>query len=628
MTVKRHSYRWFALLALIVLLMPLIAACGGDGATATQPATTNTQAPAANTQQPSGNATTPDAQPTAAPTGGTTGQVGGECTTKKGGTLVVGIVQEPDILDPYVTGMTFSVWILNALNTPMIRAVQGGKLQPVLLKEVPTPENGGISKDGKTYTVNFREGLKWSDGQPLTAKDLHFTWKTVMNPEYGSGTQEGWNQIKDVKLSNNDLTATITLKNAYVPFLAYVLASNAGNQAGFLLPEHKFQGKKPAEYAKSDYGLVGSAGHVGSGPFKIESWKKGEAITLTRNENYVGKQSCLDKVVYSVLENADLQTTQLGEGEIQVATNYTAGDLPTLDQLSQSAGVQVFATPAVGSIERYIFNLKDPKDPNTRLNPAKAKPHPIFGDKNVRMAVIMGMNRPAVAEKLLSGKAQVGVTELDGSQWFNKNLSPYPYDPEKAKQLLDQAGWKPGGDGIREKNGQKLSFTHITTSGNTLRENVQRAFISDLKAIGVDMRIGNQKSDKLFASYSQGGTAATGAFDVVGYTTGITPLDPDLTPFYASDKIPSKANGGIGSNNGRYISPDVDKLLEQQVVELDPAKRQELLNQIQQKVYDDAPVVYVYDRLTIDAATANVKGIVSDPVAGFWWNLEDWYLEE
>ncbi|MDP9349967.1 MAG: hypothetical protein M3P51_00255, partial [Chloroflexota bacterium] len=152
--------------------------------------------------------------------------------------------------------------------------------------------------------------------------------------------------------------------------------------------------------------------------------------------------------------------------------------------------------------------------------------------------------------------------------------------------------------------------------------------INDLKNVGVEMKIGNVKPDKLFASYSQGGVAATGAYDMVGYTTGISPLDPDLTPFYATSQIPSKANNGVGSNNGRYSNPEVDKLLEQQATEVDPEARQTLLDQIQKIVYDDVPVIYMYDRLRIDAAGANLKGYQADPTAGLWWNPEDWYLQE
>jgi len=631
LTARNKTYRWLVLFAVLLLLTPLIAACGGGDATST----TGTSAgetevvPAGETEAPAAGETeeAPAGETEAAPTAGATEGAGAAREGTQGGDLVVGLVQEPEILDPFVTGMTFSIWVLHTLNTPMIRAVKGGTLKPILLTEVPTPENGGISEDGKTYKVAFKPDLKWSDGQPLTAKDLAFTHKTVMDAAYGAGSQEGWNQIDKIALSNNDLTATITLKEAYVPFLAYVLAGTASGSGGMLLPEHKFKGKKPAEYAKSDYGLVGSAGHVGNGPFKIKEWKKGESITVVRNENYVGEKAFLDSIIFSILESSDLQTTQLGEGEIDIATNYTAGDIPTLQDLEES-GVVTHAVPAVGSIERYIFNLKDPKDPNIKTDASKAKDHPIFGDKNVRMAIIMGMNRGVVTEKLLFNEAKVGVTELDGSQWFNKDLKPYPYDPEKAKQMLDAAGWKAGSGGIREKGGKRLSFTHITTSGNPLRENVQRAFIDDLRKIGVEMKIGNQEADKLFANFSQGGTAATGNFDMVGYTTGITPLDPDLTAFYATTQIPSKKNGGVGSNNARYSNPALDKLLKQQVIELDEAKRQQLLDQIQKTVLDDAPLFYIYDRLTIDASGPRAKGIVSDPVAGFWWNTEDWSVSE
>lgn len=546
----------------------------------------------------------------------------------KGGTAVIGYVQEPDILDPFITGETFSTWVLHVIDTPMIRAAKGGKLQAMLVTEVPSMQNGGISSDGLTYKINFRKNLKWSDGQPVTAKDLVFTWKTVMNPDYGAGSQLGWDHIKSIDLSNNNLTATIKLTEVYAPFLAYVLAGTAANTStGFLLPEHFFKGMKPADYAKSDYGSQGSNKHVGTGAFKLTSWDKGNQITVERNKYWVGKPPCLDKIVYSILDSSDQQTSQLQTGDIDLGTNYTEADIPTLEGL-KSQNVSVLAYQSVGGgIERFMFNLRDPKDPQIKIDPMKAKPHPLFSDKNVRMAITLGTNRPAYASKVLHGAAKVGVTELDGTQWFNDSLKPYPYDPDKAKQLLDKAGWKPGSDGIREKNGTRLSFEESTTSGNPVREVIQRAMINDLQQIGVEMKIRNYDPNKLFSSFSSGGIAAVHDFDMVSYTTSIHPLDPDLTPFYATNQIPSKKNKGQGGNNECYSNSQVDKLLAAQVKELNEAKRTQQLQQIQKLVYDDIPLFYAYDRKDISGVGPKLKGFQPDRIAGLWWDIEDWYLE-
>ena len=244
-----------------------------------------------------------------------------------------------------------------------------------------------------------------------------------MAPETGAASQLGFDQIQSIKLSDNDLTATIQLKDVYAPFMAYVLAGAGDTGGGMLLPAHVFD-NDPKKVRASNYGRVvgGKINHVGNGPFKIDEWDKGNRITTSRNENYFGKKPCLDGMVFTLFgADTDTQTTQLANGEIDLATNYTEGDIPTLEDLPDA---QVIANPAVGSIERYYFNLKDPKDPNINRNPTQARPHPLFGDKNVRMAIAMGINRQAIVDELLYGETKVAVTELDNTPWFNQNLEP------------------------------------------------------------------------------------------------------------------------------------------------------------------------------------------------------------
>ncbi len=518
--------------------------------------------------------------------------------------------------------MTFTIWLLGTAETPMIQVLPGAKLKGALLRDVPTTENGGITNNGKTYTVHFREGIKWSDGQPITGRDLVFTWKTIMNPQMGASSQLGWEQIKNIQLSNNNLTATIQVKDVYAPFLAYVLTS-------WLLPEHHLKGMPVQQIAKSTYSQPGKGGameHVGSGPFVIQSWAKGDNITAVRNDNYFGDKACLDKMVFSFLKDTDQQTSALQRGDIDLATNYTEGDLPTLQQL-EGEGIQVLSVASPGSVERYYFNLHDPKDPMINKDPKKARPHPIFSDKNVRMAIAMGINRPAIVEKVLYGQAKVAVTELSGQEpWENEKLQPYPFDPNKAAQMLDQAGWKVGSDGIRAKNGQRLSFTHTTTTPNPIRETIQRLVQSDLRKMGVEMNIKNADPNKLFATYAEGGIGSRRQFDMVGWTTGTGVLDPDITWEFHTSQIPRQSYQS-GSNVMGYSKPQVDKLLDQNVRQPDPQQRKQTLDQVQQQVYDDVPVIYMYVRLRIDAAGPNLKGLTADPMAGLWWNPQDWYLE-
>lgn len=668
--ISYKHYRWLVVFALIVLLTPILAACGAEApgeapqqnAQATEadaPAAEGTAVDAPTSQEietapaedsaPTAAATeaeagatpgadtepdieeteapldpvegTPASLGTAEPAGGDIGFSQEQCP-QQGGTAVVTIQQEPEILDPYITSMTFAIWVLKTLDVPMTRAVPAsGQFQPMLLTEVPSLENGGISEDGKTYTLNFKEGLKWSDGEPLDATDLVFTWKTIMDPNYGAGSQQGWDQIQDIKLSNNDRTATITLKEVYAPFASFVYLGYPNSGAGHLLPEHVFEGMQPNQYAQSDFGAPGKAGHVGTGPFKISEWRQGQSITVERNENYVGQQACLDRMIFQVVPSVDTQVSMLQRGENDLATNFYGSDIPTLENL-EPQGVKVLSYPAF-LVERYVFNFKDPADPQTATDPLKAKPHPLFQDKNVRLAVAHAINRQAIVDKLLHGNAEVAVTEWDNSPWFNENLKPYEFNPDRAKQLLEEAGWTDtNGDGIREKNGQRATFTHSTTSGNPIREQIQRAAINDLRNVGIEMKVQNVEPSKFFGSYSTGGTLSRHQFGIGGYTTGFG-TDPDFSTYYACDQIPRRGNPA-GSNYGAYCNEELDKLWQQQARELDPAKRKEIYDQIQQIMYDDVAILWIYDRFQIDAAGPNLQTPPPDFTGYIWWGPEFW----
>ncbi|MEJ7654407.1 MAG: peptide ABC transporter substrate-binding protein [Chloroflexia bacterium] len=452
---------------------------------------------------------------------------------------------------------------------------------------------------------------------------LSFHLVTVANADYGASSQLRWDRIASIDLSNNNLTATIKLKEVCAPFFATTIAGSGATTSGFMLPMHKFEGMQPAQIGKSDYGTQGSAGHVSSGPFKIESWRKGEAIRLVRNDNYVGQKSCLDGLIFQVVPSVDAGTSALQRGDVDLATNYYASDIPTLKNL-EGRGIKTLAYPAY-LVERYVFNYNDPKDPNITVDPTKARPHPVMSDAAVRRAISLGINRPAIVEKLLYNNAKIAVNEWDNSPWFNTAIKPYPYDPEAAKKMLDDAGWVVGDGGIRAKGGVRLSFTHSTTSGNPIRETIQRAAINDLRNIGIEMKILNHDPSKLFATFSEGGVLSRRNFDIGGYTTGIG-LDPDFSSYYACSQIPHKG-APAGSNFGGYCNPELDKLWAAQAKEPDPAKRKAIYDQIQQVMYDDTPILWIYDRLQIDAAGPNFTAPKPDFTGYIWWAPEQMTLK-
>ena len=535
----------------------------------------------------------------------------------EGATLVMGMWQEPDTLHPYLTNMTYSIWINQWINTEMIKTGKEDKLAANLLKEVPTLENGGISRDGLTYKVTFKDGLKWSDGQPLTGEDLVYTWKFNMDPKSGVTSTSGWDQINDIELSADKLTATIRLKDVWVPFIGDVLTYSASSGGAFLLPAHYFKDMPADKVAQDPYAVQGGSKYVGAGPYKVVEWKKGVSLTVEPNPNWFGPKPKLGRVIFSFVGSREKQVDGLRTGDLDYAVDFIEAQIPDLEKLPESV---VFPSAAAGTVERYYFNMWEPGSDKT-------KPHRLWGGADgvqVRKAVAMAMNRQAVVDKILFGKTTVAVGEMDNIPTFKPNLKPIPYDAAQAEKMLDELGWKKGADGIREKNGVKFEFVHSTTSGNVTRETIQRAFIADLEKVGIRMKIQNFPPAEMFATFANNGPAATGKIDMWGWTTGST--DPSIyRDLLNSDKIPTKEKSD-GNNYIGYKNAKMDELTNKQASAVDPKERKALVDQIHQMIIDEVPILYVYNRLNVEVAKNYVAGVEPYPAARFMWNSHEWGL--
>jgi peptide/nickel transport system substrate-binding protein len=195
--------------------------------------------------------------------------------------------------------------------------------------------------------------------------------------------------------------------------------------------------------------------------------------------------------------------------------------------------------------------------------------------------------------------------------------------------MLDEAGWVVGGDGIREKDGVRLTFTNGTTSGNQTRETIQALAQANFKDVGAEMTITNQPASKFFGGFNDGGGWLDRTIDMVGFTNGLTSSDPNLRPFWHTESIPT-VDKPSGFNHSGLSNPDLDELLDAQLTELDPAKRTEMLQQAQQIIHDEVPMIPMYDRVLINSISDRVKGATVSPfgsISGLMWNTVDWSIE-
>ena len=524
--------------------------------------------------------------------------------TQPKGTVVVGVWQEPSGLIWNIFYEAHTSDILDSIYYAPVALDENDELIPELLTEIPTVENGGISEDGLTYTLKFKDGVKWHDGEPVTAEDFAFTAQFIVDPETKSQVSVGWDRIESVDIPD-PLTAVVNLQETYVPFVASVLAFP-------ILPKHALEGV--SDPGNSDF----ARNPIGNGSFIFDEWVSGDHITVVANPDAL-KPPKVEKIIFKLVPDMNTLIALLRTGDVDVT--YDLRELQIAEVLKME-GVEPFVVPGV-AIERYYFNLRNPED--------LTQPHPIFSDINVRKAIAMGMDRFTAVSAILQGYGEVAITELDNHPWLNEDLEPVPYDPEAAMALLDEAGWvDTDGDGIRDRDGIPLSFGHSTTSGNQVRENLQVFFQQNLKDIGVYMQIENHPASNLFGGCAKEGIFGTSQFDMMGFTNKPASIDlaQEWTDFFLCESVKDCETNPAGSNSWGYCDPEGNELLQCAVNEVDPDKRLECIKEAQAVIYDAMVALYVYDRLDVYAANERIGGF--DPtVFGSWtWNYDDWYLNE
>jgi peptide/nickel transport system substrate-binding protein len=304
----------------------------------------------------------------------------------------------------------------------MTQLQNDGTRAPVLAKEVPTLQNGGVSADGKTITYNLKEGVLWSDGKPFTCDDIVFHWQAVMTPGVGVTSTVGYSEIESVECPT-PTKVVVKFKNFYAPFITLFGATYPKHYAGDPKNMKNWENnRKP----------------IGTGPFKVDEWVTDSHITLSRNPNYREKDKpYLDQIVIRIVPSLDVGKQLLASREVDVVWLNTEADVPSLQKMT---GVKLSVTQRIGG-ERLALNLRENKYPQD-----PAKPHPILGDQNVRQAIAYGINRQRIIDKLLFGQSKPGTTDLNSGP--TTAASSRIRMIRKAKQPLTAAG-QARPDGIR-----------------------------------------------------------------------------------------------------------------------------------------------------------------------------------
>ena len=506
------------------------------------------------------------------------------------GTLVDAFTQEAVNFNPllYVnTGVETAVEY--AVFDGLWQIQPNGTYKANLAAEIPTRENGGISADGRTWTIKLRNGVMWHDGTPFTAADVVFTHKTLMNPKVAVRSRNGLDHI-DTIAAVDDHTVKVVLKDDFAPALV-------SWQKTSIIPMHILE--KEADINLAPF----NSAPIGTGPFVFKTRVAGDRIEFEANPKYHGGAPKLKTLIQKFVPDQQTLFAQLQTGQADIY-DVVQGIPPQLYQRAKALpNVNVAMSPGT-FVEFIYFNCGKPQ----------------FADKRVHRALMLATDRKAWSEAVYYGLPAPTLSYLPPSHWaYNAALKDPGYDLAKAAAMLDEAGWKAGPDGIRAKDGVKLSFTMSTTAGNKSREQAQQLVQQGWKKIGVDMSIRNMPASVVWGDYT-----VKSQFDtlMVAWDPLLYP-DPDYTDRIHSKMIPAK--GGSGSNYVQYENAEIDALCAKGVSTIGDEARKPIYHRIQEILLEDLPFMPILAFQTPVGVRSRVKGYEINPyTACNSWNLADW----
>jgi len=491
-----------------------------------------------------------------------------------------------------------------------------GNLSPVLAAEIPSLQNGGLAKDGRSVTWRLKKGVTWHDGKPFTADDCLFTWEFAADPATASvsiGT------YKDVKVEKVDSHTIRVVFQKPTPFWADAFCG----VRGMVIPKHLFEAFKGSKSREAPNNLK----PVGTGPYRFVDFKPGDVVRGELNPTYhMANRPFFDTIEMKGGGDAvSAARAVIQTGEFDYAWNMQVEDeiLKRLEQGGRGKADIVLG----GNIEHIQLNNTDPwKEVDGERSSVKTK-HPFLTDPAVRHAFSVLVDRASVQEQIYGRTGIATANFLNAPDRFNSKNNRFEFNADKANQILEAAGWKKGGDGIRAKDGVKLKVVY-QTSINAPRQKTQAIVKQAAAKVGIDVEIKAVTASVYFSSDAANPDTYTHFYtDVQMYTTTMTQPDPELfMNQFTSWEIASKDNKWQGRNITRWRSDEYDKLYRAAEAEMDPVKRAALFIKMNDMVIQNQVVIPVVLRPRVAAVSSRLRAEQSGWDSDFW-ALQNWYRE-
>ena len=504
------------------------------------------------------------------------------------GHLRIGSTDEPDNLNPMFAHTDATDQIDALIFAPVFRYDEHGEFVPELATAVPTYENGGVSRDGKTITLHFRKDVTWSDGVALDARDFRFTWRAVMNPRNNVKLRAGWDDVDAIDLPDR-YTAVVRLRQPNVSFVGAL--GGGGGSAYPPLPEHLL-GKLP------DINTAAfNAAPISSGPWLLKKWNHGASLEFAPNPRYWRGAPGLAAVSYRIIPNPDVLFTQLRTHEIDLIDSVTVNHI---DELPHLDGI------AVG--KRLSANWRHLAF-NTR--------RPALSDVRVRLAIAEAVDWDRINTVIYHGYNIRAHSDIMPTSWAAPDVPLYRHDPADARNLLDAAGWHAGGDGIRRKGGLALRTSISSSTNNQPNEQAEVQMQQQLRAVGIDLEIKNYPVSLLFA---QDGPLYSGRYDM-SWSVDTNGPDPDNAGSWAAQFIPPR-----GANTTFLSDAIVSQTALAATRSYDRQIRKALYQREEERIHELVPAVFLYWQNQFAAYNSDLKHYKPAQFITSFWNSWEWSM--
>jgi peptide/nickel transport system substrate-binding protein len=482
-----------------------------------------------------------------------------QAAARRGGSLKVGLDVDADSLDPRLARNTSGFRVREVVFNGLVVINADFSPAPDLAESWQNP-------DEKTYVFKLRPDAKFHDGSTLTSEDVKYTFETILDEKFSSPWRANYTPIDTIE-TPDPTTVRFSLKTPFGPFLSYM--------------DMGIVSKAAAEKLGKDFGTK----PVGTGPFKVDNWATGDSINLSAHETFFQGRANLDRLQVKVVPDNSARVVALESGDLDFVQSPLSPQDVTRTQ--QAAKLKVERTPAAGFT--YVnLNTSDP----------------ILADKKVRQALSHLVNKQQLIETIYKGIGQPANGPIVPTMWaYSPDLPSYDYNPDRARQLLDEAGWKPGADGIRARDGMRMELTVRTHTEDPDRRQVIQVMQSEFQKVGIDTKTATTDFPALLNDLMD----AKHQLAVVGW---LNLSDPDRATFrqFTLD--------GAG-NYGRYKNEQVDKLLKDARATLDRTKAKQLYTDALKQVVDDAPYIFIQYQEYIAMYQPKMQGFALNPVTNW-----------